>query len=180
MKRCLRWYPALLAAVLLIGAATRARAASPEATGRQVRLVVDVGALEVVLAQRLSVALDEQLRDGLREEGVVVVDDAMESMIAVRVEMPNVELRDYVVTVEVIVNGESELVADAEPCDTCTETQVVELALAKLPDALTRVPDPVVVVPPPEPEVVVDQMGPRVRLDLGPVGFAGMGAIVGG
>ncbi|KIG18240.1 hypothetical protein DB30_01349 [Enhygromyxa salina] len=167
--------------MLVLGVGTRARAAAPpEQLDKQVALVVDVGALEVALGERLAGALDVQLREGLQQAGAVVVDDFLDAMIAVRIEMPNAELRLYAITVEVVVDGEREVVVDAEPCETCSEAQVVELAVGKLEAALGRVPAPEVV---PEPEVVpVEPEEPRRRrgLDLGPLGIAGMsGAIVG-
>lgn len=178
-------YAALLAAALVAGSVTQVRAAPPpkgEAEAKQLLLVVDVGGLEELLAQRLGSALDERLRDALREDGVAVVDDGVDTTIEVRVEMPNVELRTYLISVAAIVDERREVVADAVPCEACTEAQVVETALGQLDEAVARVPAPVVEVLPAvviEPVVVKRRDWDR-RLDLGPVGFAGAASIVGG
>jgi hypothetical protein len=174
------WALAVLTAALIGGLGMSAHAAPPDPEEREVMLVVDVGEL----AGRLGVALDEQLRGALREEGVAVVEDGVGSTIEVRVEMLDVELRSYAISVAVIVDEQREVVAEGVSCMACSEARVVEVALEQLGGAVTRLPAVEVEVVPEVaaevvPEVVADRRD-RWRLDLGPVGFAGAVSIMGG
>jgi hypothetical protein len=170
----LRFTAVLLLALVLGSFGAVARASTPQAALADVELLVDTSSLEVSLGERLQVALEQQLAQALRSDGFEVVRGGALVTVEVRLTMRDVDLREYVISLEVIADGVREVIVEAEPCLACSEQKVVERIVELLPEVGNWRPEP----EPPAPCVAAaseptPEPGGRRRLGIGRLGFTG-------
>ncbi|PRQ02359.1 hypothetical protein ENSA5_23760 [Enhygromyxa salina] len=159
--------------------------------GTPVTLAVDVGILDVPVAGRIGRALSDQMPKVLRRKGLSIVTEDEVALLELRVDLPDPDLREYLISVKITMNeaqaGES--LADWRTCLACTELGVVDETLALVSSLVSRLPEPEPeskLAPPPilelepEPSPAPAQRGRRRGLKLGPLGLTSVAAIVGG
>jgi hypothetical protein len=166
----------ILLALLVLSVGSVARAMAPGVGRTNVELRIDTAELEPTLGERLHLALDLQLSDALRERGFeIVAADAM-VIFEVRLAMNDVDLHEFAIGVDLIIDGKREVVVDGGRCVTCREQRVVDRIVELVPAVAQRLAEPEpeppapCVVPALEP--VVEPM-PDVRLRLGRLGLTG-------
>ncbi|KIG18247.1 hypothetical protein DB30_01356 [Enhygromyxa salina] len=138
---------------------------------------VDTSALEHDLGKRLGDALDDELAAALRQQGLEVVRRSGDARIEARVELLDYELREYAITLELVLHGEREVLIKGLVCAGCAEAMVIRQTLAVLPVAVQRIE----LQTRPESESRPQPASPARRLGaLGITGIAGMSGGIGG
>lgn len=151
-----------------------ATAASPKPDAlAPIEVSIDTSTLEPEPGERLEQALDDEITAALREQGLEVVSRSEQTRLEARVEMLDVELREYAISLELVLEGKREVLIKALACAACSEALVIKQTLALLPAAVRRIEaQPVSGLDPEAPQ-------PPGRR-LGAMGIAGIASLSGG
>ncbi|WP_181198060.1 hypothetical protein [Enhygromyxa salina] len=128
---------------------------------------------------RVQQQLEDKIIAGLRLEGIRVVSQHGDGILEARIDMTNVDLREYTIGLDLVLDGEREALIHELKCRPCSEAGVVQQTVALLPAAARRL-EAVRVVPEPVVEAKEPERAGSEENELGPLGITGAATVGGG
>jgi hypothetical protein len=168
--------PAFALAGILGMSAPAAASRNPDAPP-QIEVAIDTSTLDPEMRVRLRHALDDELTAALREQGIEVVNRSAELRLEARVELVDLDLREYAISIELVLAGKREVLINALTCAPCSEALVIKQTVALLPAAARRIE---AATESPSAPADAPQSSPESGRRLGPAGITGVATLSGG